>query len=158
MDNRYYSYNCPPLMSDGRFLTSYVRSKVFDQYIRNINNIDSSQDYKLFLQNNGDQILNNLKSYLRENNTCQIEGKCLPVSSSKNFNLDFLNNNLNKNLDWVNQITNIDAVDDYDSIENSNNGLLNGDSASQIAKNIFTKKISTENSNNNTRSVYNITK
>ena len=33
MDNRFYKYGCPPLMSDGRFLTSYVDSDVLNQYI-----------------------------------------------------------------------------------------------------------------------------
>ena len=133
MDNRYYKYNCPPLMNDGRFLTSYVRSKVFDQYIRNINNIESSQDYKIFLQNNGDQILNNLKSYLRENNTCNIEGKCLPISGpSEQFNLNFLNNNLNKNIDWFNQLTN-----------DSNNVEMNVDIAQAVAKTMFNDKTNT---------------
>ena len=142
MDNRYYGYNCPPLMNDGRFISSYVRSKVFDQYIRNINNIDSSQDYKLFIQNNGDQIINNLKGYLRENNTCQIEGKCLPVSTPNNFNLDFLNKNLNKNLDWFTQINNNDVLEDTKNIDSAN-GLLTGTTANQLAKDIFNKKIST---------------
>ena len=52
MDNRYYKYNCPPFLNDGRFLSSHIRSRVFDQYIRNINNVQSAQEYKHFLQNN----------------------------------------------------------------------------------------------------------
>jgi hypothetical protein len=80
MDNRYYNYNCPPLMNDGRFINNYVRSSVFDQYIRNTNNINNSNEYRHFLQNNGYQIINNMKSYLRENNTCYVEGKCLPMN------------------------------------------------------------------------------
>jgi len=137
MDNRYYNYNCPPLMNDGRFLTSYVRSKVFDQYIRNVNNIDSSHQYKLFLQNNGDQILNNLKSYLRENNTCKIEGKCLPKSIPKTFDYNFLNENFNKNPDWFNQITNLND----NKIPTEINNVL----ANQLANDIFNKKVASQN-------------
>jgi hypothetical protein len=80
MDNRYYNYNCPPLMNDGRFISSYVRSSTFDQYVRNINNINSSHEYRHYLQNNGTEIMNNIKAYLRQNNTCSVEGKCLPMS------------------------------------------------------------------------------
>ena len=32
-------------------------------YIRNINNVQSAQEYKHFLQNNGDQIINNLNNH-----------------------------------------------------------------------------------------------
>ena len=60
MDNRYYSYDCPPLMNDGRFISNYVRSSLFDQYIRNTNNLESSQDFRNFLQNNGSTILKGL--------------------------------------------------------------------------------------------------
>jgi len=80
MDNRYYNYNCPALMNDGRFITSYVRSSTFDQYVRNINNINNSNEYRQYLQNNGYEITNNIKAYLRQNNTCSVEGKCLPLS------------------------------------------------------------------------------
>jgi hypothetical protein len=88
-------------MNDGRFISSYVRSRVFDQYIRNINNINNAQNYKHFLQNNGDQIINNSKAYLRENNTCKIGGSCVPMSEPVS-DIDF-NEELN---DYFYQITN----------------------------------------------------
>ena len=53
MDNRYYNYKCPPLMQDARFITNYTRSRIFEQKIRGVNNIESAQDYKIFLQTNG---------------------------------------------------------------------------------------------------------
>jgi hypothetical protein len=67
-------------MNDGRFISSYVRSSTFDQYIKNINNINNSIEYRHYLQNNGYEIINNIKGYLRQNNTCSVEGKCLPMS------------------------------------------------------------------------------
>jgi hypothetical protein len=81
MDNRYHNYDCPPLMNDGRFINNYVRSSTFDQYVKNINNIENATKYRHYLQNNGHEIMNNLKSYLRQNNTCNVEGKCLPISN-----------------------------------------------------------------------------
>jgi hypothetical protein len=80
MDNRYHNYKCPPLMNDGRFISNYVRSSTFDQYIRNQNKIQTSHDYRHYLQNNGSSFINNLKAYYHENNTCAVKGKCLPMS------------------------------------------------------------------------------
>lgn len=80
MDNRYYNYNCPALMNDGRFINNYVRSSTFDQYVRNVNNINSANEYRHYLQNNGHEIINNIKGYLHQNNTCSVQGKCLPMS------------------------------------------------------------------------------
>jgi hypothetical protein len=102
MDNRYFEYGCPPLMNDGRFLTNYVRSSIFDQNIRNINNIKSSNEFRHFLQNNGDAIMNNVKGYLRENNTCTVEGRCLPKHKINLNNYVFYDYNLNNNNDYLN--------------------------------------------------------
>ena len=82
MDNRYFNYNCPSLMNDGRFITNYVRSSTFDQYIRQTNNIESSHEYRHYLQENGHQIMNNIKAYLHENNTCSVQGQCVPISTT----------------------------------------------------------------------------
>ena len=70
MDNRSYTCNCPPLMQDGRFISSYIRGRTVDQLIRKITNLDSAQDYKLYLQQNTNKILSNLNVSLRENNVC----------------------------------------------------------------------------------------
>ncbi len=82
MDNRYQNYNCPALMSDARFITNYMESRVFEQYIRNINNIESAQEYRLFLQQNGDRILNKERAYFDSINTCSVQGKCVPLNGS----------------------------------------------------------------------------
>ena len=36
MNNRYWLEGCPPLMQDGKFITNYVRSSVYDQSIRSM--------------------------------------------------------------------------------------------------------------------------
>jgi hypothetical protein len=86
MDNRYWNYGCPPLMQDGRFLTNYIRSNVVDQFIRTTNKIDSAHTYRVFLQQNGNQLVNKEKAYLIENNTCSVNGQCLPLSEYKKIN------------------------------------------------------------------------
>jgi hypothetical protein len=80
MDNRYFNYKCPPLMQDGRFITNYLNNSIFEQYIRNVNNINSAQDYKQFLQNNGNTIINRERAYLESINTCAVHGKCLSIT------------------------------------------------------------------------------
>jgi hypothetical protein len=84
MDNRYYCQDCPALMQDGRFITNYTPRRTFEQYIRSINNINSSQDYKLFLQKNAENIMNNERKFLKENNTCSVNGRCAPVCTPQN--------------------------------------------------------------------------
>lgn len=63
-------------MSDGRFLTSYVDSSVLNQYIRDVNQIYSANDFKNFLQKEGLNIINRERQFIVENNTCEIDGKC----------------------------------------------------------------------------------
>lgn len=80
MDNRYYKHNCPALMQDGRFITNYMESRIFEQLIRNVNKINSAQEFKRFLQNNGDTIINKERAYLQQQNICHVDGKCVPLS------------------------------------------------------------------------------
>jgi hypothetical protein len=78
-------------MNDARFITSHVRSSTVDQYIRTINNIQTSHQYRHYLQENGESISNNMRAYLNENNRCSVDGKCLPISKTSNQMM--LNNN-----------------------------------------------------------------
>lgn len=82
MDNRYHNYKCPPLMQDGRFITSYLKNSTFEQFIRNVNQINSAQEYRQFLQQNGDTIINKERAYLESINTCPVYGKCVPLSEN----------------------------------------------------------------------------
>ena len=82
MDNRYWSNGCPALMQDGRFITNYVRTNIIDQVLREMNSIKSSSDYRLFLQKNGDTIMNNERNNLIKNNSCDVNGKCVKLSNN----------------------------------------------------------------------------
>lgn len=83
MDNRYYQQGCPARMHDGRFITNYNRLSIFEQYIKNINNISSAQDYKKFLQKNGDILINNERAYYNKRNTCILTGNnILPFNNN----------------------------------------------------------------------------
>ena len=76
MDNRYWKEGCPPLMSDGRFVTSYVDSDIMVQFIRHVNDLKSSQDFKNFMIKNAGEIMEKERSFLTEKNTCEVDGKC----------------------------------------------------------------------------------
>ena len=76
MDNRNFKEGCPPLMSDGRFVTSYVDSGVLVQFIRHVNEIGSAQDFKNFMQKNAVEIMNKERNFIVEKNTCDVNGKC----------------------------------------------------------------------------------
>ena len=84
MDNRYFNYKCPALMQDARFITNYMESRIFEQQIRNINNIDSAQNFKQFLQQNAETIMNKERTYLESINKCCVNGACLPLACNKN--------------------------------------------------------------------------
>ena len=70
MDN-FYS-NCPPMMSDSRHLTDYRSSIRMNDYIRYVNNIWRDDDYRLFLQKNGKQIMDREWKYLKKNSSCFV--------------------------------------------------------------------------------------
>ena len=79
MDNRYFKQGCPAIWSKSRDLTNYYEQRIFDQYIRNTNNIQSAQEYKHFLQNNAEVIINREMDYLINKNTCNVNGQCVPI-------------------------------------------------------------------------------
>ena len=43
MDNRYFTYECPPLMNDGRFITTYYDKRILDQHVKQLNKIDKQR-------------------------------------------------------------------------------------------------------------------
>ena len=88
MDNRYYKNGCPPLMADSRFITSYVDSSVVNQYIRHVNKIKTANDYRSFLQKNGENIMDKERAFLMNKNTCGVKGKCVKISNETSFELE----------------------------------------------------------------------
>ncbi|VVU95103.1 hypothetical protein CPAV1605_828 [seawater metagenome] len=84
MDNRFWPFGCPAKMADGRFTTNYQNARVFNDKIKDLNNIKSSCDYRRFLQNNGQQLINNENKYLEQCWACEV--RCcgqIPISCDK---------------------------------------------------------------------------
>lgn len=84
MDNRFWPYGCPAKMADGRFTTNYQNPRVFNEKIREINNIKTSCEFRKFLQNNGGKLMDNENKYLNNCWMCQV--RCCgqtPMSCNK---------------------------------------------------------------------------
>lgn len=71
MDNFYDK--CPPMMSDGgRHLGDFKTATRRNEMIKHINNITCENDYRLFLQQNGKTIEDNVYAYHTKNNSCHM--------------------------------------------------------------------------------------
>lgn len=62
--------NCPALMADSRTFTDYRSSCYVNTVLQNKNNITSSEDYRRFLVQNTDKILQNTKEYFNHKAGC----------------------------------------------------------------------------------------
>lgn len=67
-DNFYNS--CPAKMSDQRFLTDHRSSTRRNEYIKYINDVYRDDQYRLFLQLNGAEILDKEWQYNKQFNSC----------------------------------------------------------------------------------------
>jgi hypothetical protein len=68
MDNFYK--DCPPVMSDGRHFTDYKSAVRRNEYIKYINTLYRDDEYRLFLQDNANKILDNVWNYHKKNTNC----------------------------------------------------------------------------------------
>jgi len=69
MDNFYH--NCPPMMEDGgRHLGDFQTATRRNEYIKYINDIWRDDQYRLFLQKHGNEIINREFEYHKKNNSC----------------------------------------------------------------------------------------
>jgi hypothetical protein len=84
MDN--FFQQCPPKMSDqGRHLTDFQSSTRRDEYVKYVNDIHRDDQYRLFLQTNGKQIMDREWTYHNTYNRCWVNDcvhnyptRCLP--------------------------------------------------------------------------------
>lgn len=69
MDNFYPE--CPAKMDDARFLTDYRTSNTREQYIKSINGFVNTDQYRTFLQENAEQIMDREWDQLTLHNSCK---------------------------------------------------------------------------------------
>jgi len=78
--NMYYPPNgegeCPPIMSDGRFLTNYVSTRHMGFHARDLNNMQDDRQNRYYQQHNADQIFQKERIYLQNKYTCHPQKKC----------------------------------------------------------------------------------
>src|SRR5690606_28863493 len=71
MDN--YFQSCPPMMEDGgRHMNDYQSATRRNEYIKYVNDIWRDDQYRLFLQLNGKEIMDREWAYNRQNNSCWV--------------------------------------------------------------------------------------
>ncbi len=71
MDN--YFQSCPPMMEDqGRHLGDFKTATRRNEYIKYVNDVHRDDQYRLFLQLNGGEILDNMWNYQRKYNSCWV--------------------------------------------------------------------------------------
>ena len=64
MDNVYNS--CPPKMNDSRFLTDFRSANTREQYVKTVNNFVRDDDYRVFLQQNAENIIDRDWNYMKD--------------------------------------------------------------------------------------------
>ena len=82
-DNKYY--NCPALMSDGRFMTDYRPISITNQRISRSHDIYDNNDFRIFLQKNGIKMMRNEFNKFKRDNACVIPVRCSLGSMCENY-------------------------------------------------------------------------
>lgn len=71
-DNAFWQHGCPALMNDDRIFRSYVSSSRLNQFIMRSNNIKNEHEYRRFLINNAEQLMQNERDALQQHIQCKF--------------------------------------------------------------------------------------
>lgn len=75
-DNIYYEEGCPARMSDGRFITYYNSTNELTNAMQKVNKFRSANQFRTFMQKNGDLFMNLDRQYQTAKNTCSTNTAC----------------------------------------------------------------------------------
>lgn len=75
-NNVYYKDGCPAIMSDGRFITYYNSTNELTEKMRKVNGIKSPNEFRIFMQNNGQLFMDAERAYIERENTCNPTTAC----------------------------------------------------------------------------------
>tara|TARA_B100000242_G_C42692848_1_gene324330 strand:+ start:29 stop:289 length:261 start_codon:yes stop_codon:yes gene_type:complete len=64
---------CPAKMDDSRLFTNYLPNSKLNSYVKKVNGITDDNMYRLFLQENGEKIMENERKFLDENKRCNFQ-------------------------------------------------------------------------------------
>lgn len=70
VDNYYHM--CPPMMEDGRLFTDYRTATRRNEYVKYINDIVRDDEYRAFLQQNANRLIESEWEYTRNNKSCFV--------------------------------------------------------------------------------------
>jgi len=94
MNNRYR--NCPPLMADGRIFTDYRPRDYVNNLMRMASDTMTSYDYKEFLTNHAELIIQANKEYIEEKNKCSpCSFKRVPFKTNCSYDKNNMSCSLN---------------------------------------------------------------
>jgi len=90
MNNIFFNNNCPVMDNDkGRLFTNYGHSKYINNNIKKMNNLENDNQFRLFLQNNGENLIN-IERKLLDNKKCVNDENNKFYLSSENNNINYL--------------------------------------------------------------------
>ena len=69
--------DCPARMSDGRFTTDLRSSSRRDETYKHLNNIVRDDEYRAFLQKNGEILISKMWEYNKTHNSCNHVKECV---------------------------------------------------------------------------------
>lgn len=75
-NNVYHKDGCPAIMSDGRFITYYNSTNELTETMRKLNGIKNPNEFRIFLQKNGDKFMAAERDYITKENTCTPTTAC----------------------------------------------------------------------------------
>lgn len=75
-NNVYFKTGCPAIMNDARFLTNYNSANELTEQMRRVNGFKSANQFRTFMQNNGNLFMNADRNFQLYNNTCAPAVAC----------------------------------------------------------------------------------
>lgn len=75
-NNVYYKDGCPAIMSDGRFITYHNSTNELTEALRKLNGIRSPNEFRTFMQNNGNLFMAAERKHIVKENTCTPTTAC----------------------------------------------------------------------------------
>ena len=75
-NNVYFRDGCPALMSDGHFITDYNSTNELTNAIQKLNGFKSANQFRTFMQANGDLFMATERQYQINKNTCSPNTAC----------------------------------------------------------------------------------
>ncbi len=75
-NNIFIKDDCPAMMSDGRFITCYTSTNELTESMRKMNKFTSPNEFRIFMQNHGDDFINTERQFIINENTCHPKTAC----------------------------------------------------------------------------------